>query len=176
MNIDRDLLGGWALHCYLTSPGSAAFVSRYGSEPSPVHLPPASGITRAAHAGEYLSAFREIPVAEGRANHVAARSPRAAPKHLVGVAEEHLRVLGVGEWAKSRVGEEVRGRPLPDIAEHLCRAAVCGAIRVARESAPEGELVEIGAGAVGTLGRRLPLGLRRQALTGPVREGLGLVP
>ncbi len=93
------------------------------------------------------------------------------------VAEEDLGVLRVGKGAKSRIAVEVRGGPLPDVAEHLHRARVGGGIVVsAGRGGAEPEEVEIGAVAVRPGGRGLPLELGRQTLARPAGEGVGAVP
>src|SRR5690349_8771086 len=108
---------------------------------------------------------------------MAARCPSSAAKHLVLVAEEDLGVLRIRKRLESGVSDEVGARPLPDVAQHLNRAALRGTVAVgARGCETEGELVEVGPIAAGTGGRRLPFRLRRQALPRPAGECLGLVP
>ena len=81
-------------------------------------------------AREDLAADGQVPVAEAGSDHVAARRPRPAAQDLVLVAEEDLRVLGVGEGLEAGVGGEVGARPLPDVAQHLHRAAIRGGVGV----------------------------------------------
>ena len=103
--------------------------------------------------------------------------PGAPAQNLVLVAEEDLGVLRIGERLEARVGDEVRARPLPDIAEHLHRAAVAGRVVIgAGRRCPEAELVEVGALAVGAGRGGLPLLLARQPLAGPARKAVGLLP
>src|SRR3954451_8575799 len=137
-----------------------------------------AGIVRgAAEAGEDLAAHRQIPVAKAGADHPAAGRPGAAAQHLVLGAEELLRVLRIGEGAKALVGREVGRRPLPDVAEHLHRAAVRSAVGVGPGgSGAEGEPVEVGPLAAGAGCGRLPLALGRQPLPRPAGEGVGLLP
>src|SRR5688572_20305179 len=129
------------------------------------------------YTGEDLAPVGEVPVAKRRADDVSPRRPGAAAQDPVLVSEEDLRVLGVRERVEARIGLE-RGRgPLPHVAEHLNGAAAGSGIGIRPGGrAAEGELVEVGALAVGAGRRGLPLELRRQALAGPARERRGLVP
>src|SRR5262249_28409048 len=108
----------------------------------------------AAEAGEDLAPDRVVPVPERRPLDARVGRPRPAPQHLVLGAEEHLRVLAVGERHEARVPVEVGGRPLPDVAEHWWR--------------PVGPAV--------ARGRRLPRGLGREAGAPPAGERVRLVP
>src|SRR5205823_5288807 len=136
----------------------------------------ASAVPRAANAGEDLAPLREVPVAEGGADYVSPRRPRAASQDPVAGAEEDLGVLAVRERAKAWVGGELARGPLPDVAEHLDGAAHRRRVRVrAGGGAAERELVEVRPVAVCAFRRGLPLRLGGQALARPAREGLGLL-
>src|SRR5439155_24745878 len=91
-----------------------------------------------------LAALRVVPVPEGRRGDGRPGGPRAAPEHLVAVAEEDLRVLAIGEGAEARIGAEVARRPLPRVADHPAHAARGGAVRVgAGGGRAEAGLVEV---------------------------------
>src|SRR5205814_40553 len=151
-----------------------------------------SRIARTPEAGEDLAPLREVPVAERRAGHGRVDGPRAAAQHLVLVAEEDLRVLGVRERAEARVGTEVGRRPLPDVADQLLRAGGRRALRTGPHGrGPEplgvgevractvGRAVAPREAALGAAGPRrcaLPLLLGRQPLAGPACERVRLVP
>src|SRR5262249_36417406 len=78
---------------------------------------------------------------------------------------------------ETRIGGEFRAGPFPNVAEHLDCAATRRRIRVGPGgSAAEGELVEVGALAVRATRGGLPFAFGREALTGPAREGVRLVP
>src|SRR6267142_136293 len=77
-----------------------------------------------------LTADGQVPVAEAAADHLAPGRPGAPAKHLVGVTEENLGVLGIRERLEARVGGEVRAGPLPDVAEHLDGAGVARRVGV----------------------------------------------
>src|SRR4029453_6818009 len=70
-------------------------------------------------AGETLSPDGVIPVPEGVPDRVRADGPGTAAEYLVITAEEDGRILRVRKRAKPRIRLEVRGRPLPDVANHL---------------------------------------------------------
>ena len=106
-----------------------------------------SDAPRAADAGEDLPALGQVPVAEGGPDHARVGRPGASAQDPVLVAEEDLRVLGVGKGLEAGIGKEVRRGPLPGLADAL----------------------EARAGG-------LPLLLARQALARPAGEGVGLVP
>src|SRR2546421_11763480 len=76
------------------------------------------GIERATEPSEDLAPLGEVPVAKARTDHIAAGRPGAAADHLAAVAEEDLGVFGVGERLEAGIGDELRARPLPDVAEH----------------------------------------------------------
>src|SRR5437879_13451679 len=78
-----------------------------------------SGVASAAEPGEDLAPDRVVPVAERRADGRRMGGPGPAPQHLVVGAEEHRRVPLVREPLVARVGQEVRGGPLPYVPDHL---------------------------------------------------------
>ena len=73
-----------------------------------------SGIGRAADPGEDLLPLREVPVPERRPGNERVGHPRAAAQDPVVLAEEHLRVFGVGEGAEPGIPLKAGRRPLPD--------------------------------------------------------------
>src|SRR6185312_6072793 len=81
-----------------------------------------SGVPGTAEAAEDLTPDREVPVAERGAHRERVGGPRAAPQHLVPVAEEDLRVLAVREAREARVTVEVGRGPLPHATEEVEQA------------------------------------------------------
>src|SRR5215207_4659442 len=81
-----------------------------------------------AEAGEGDAEVAAEEVAEGGAQDLGARGPRAAFEDAVVAVEPRLRVFGVGEGLEAGEGSEGRGSPLPDVAVHV-EAAVGGRAR-----------------------------------------------
>ncbi len=82
-----------------------------------------SGSTRnrsgAAKTREDLAPDRMVPVAERPPAGNAVGPERSPSQHFVVAAEEHLRVLPVGEGPETRIRMETRRRPLPHVADQL---------------------------------------------------------
>src|SRR6185312_6394306 len=151
-----------------------------------------SVVPRAAKPAENLPANGIVPVAKGVANCPRPRGPRPAAKHLVLIAEEDLRVLGIRIALEPRIPHEVARRPFPHVADHsaapdwryvaLIRADACR---------PERQLIHVRhAGGRGIIAPRIhqctprrwiprcrgfPLELRRQPLARPTGERIGFV-
>src|SRR5438477_13146827 len=102
--------------------------ARRSSGPSPtVSCTSGSDVTGAPEAGEDLAADGEVPVAERGAGDERRRRPRSAAEDLVLGPIEHLGILLVGERDETGIGDEVGGRPLPHVAQHLLDAVPAGA-------------------------------------------------
>src|SRR5262245_32217494 len=151
-----------------------------------------SCVPSAPKASKDLTPDGVIPIPEGVPDRVRCDGPGTAAEYLVVTSEEDGRILRVGKCAKPRIRLEVRGRPLPDVADHLLDAERAGPCRERADASgmsatgPEVRAREVwrsiapGKAPNLPLGSRcrrlLPLGLGRKSTSGPARVRVGLVP